>query len=169
MKWYNWATFLCEFDRKSHGTELMIFYQLVMMRYLVELMEWSCTWLLHFWRQYLLVHILFPVFFWVDAFMGIATVVVSLKKVGKPQECNFLFCIKSPTFPPHNFFTYTLFCVWPCSSSRGLKAWIATHPPMLYQKSEASARGFFGSLVHPLCSGLQKLSVPWTIHKQNLP
>ncbi|CAL4934458.1 unnamed protein product [Urochloa decumbens] len=30
-----------------------------------------------------------------------------------------------------------------------LKAWIATHPPPQYQKSEASAKGFFCSLVYP--------------------
>jgi hypothetical protein len=29
--------------------------------------------------------------------------------------------------------------------SRGLKAWIAAHPPLMYEKSEASARGLFSS------------------------
>jgi len=36
-------------------------------------------------------------------------------------------------------------CLLPCSLSRGLKAWIATHPPPLHQKPETSARGFFCS------------------------
>jgi hypothetical protein len=38
-----------------------------------------------------------------------------------------------------------LFCLLPCTLSSGLKAWIATHPPPLHQKPEASARGFFCS------------------------
>jgi hypothetical protein len=52
------AIFLCKFVRKSHGTELMNSYQLVMTQYLGQWMEWSCTWLLHFWRKYLVIHIL---------------------------------------------------------------------------------------------------------------
>ena len=54
----HWAIFLCKFVRKSHGTELMNSYQLVMTQYLGQWMEWSCTWLLHFWCKYLVIHVL---------------------------------------------------------------------------------------------------------------
>jgi hypothetical protein len=65
---------------------------------------------------------------------------------------------KSPAFPMCKYVAYTLCCVF-ILLPRGLKAWIATHRPPLYQKSEASTRGFFCSLVYPLCSGLQKRAV----------
>ena len=49
-------------------------------------------------------------------------------------------------------------CLLPCSLSRGLKAWIATHPPPLHQKPETSARGFFCSpLGHVWFPGIQGL------------